>query len=783
MKKRLNAALLRFAPILLSAVYGFSLTLMYDLWDLGGADPGYVIGYTLLAAGIVGLMSVSKLSGWITLCALAAFAGVKLLGGWNPIAYVGRVIDAVKAGEAETYADQLTLALSLGLMVEAYAVLNDLKGVSLLITIALMCFVLFWFLDYKPNEKYFVLAVFALSSMYALTGRLRLSGYRAMISLALIAALLSWALVPRGVTVPALEDASRKAVKLVIDTFNLDRDELEQRRSFNIGSYGWRTRNETFGGPAYPRSDEVLKVTSDGRLYLRGSVRYTYNGRAWVDESNTEKAGKIRRYMLSGIEGLLYRGEYSQAFDLDKSSETGGFALKTASVEVLGDNLYWTVYTPNRTRSVESGLKIYYNNIGEMFASRRLEGGDYYTFEYWEYAGDSGIADAVNAAGENKDGSWPFVILLNRDVPKGVDTRVYELTEEITRGSATPYEAAIAIQDYLKQNGRYTLTPGYVPEGEDFVSWFLLNGMNGYCMYFASAMTLMARIAGLPARYVEGYLVEEGGENVVTGRDAHAWSEVYFKGFGWVTFEATPPDTGENADGSDGNGSDQSGRTPPVPDTPAPTPTPTPEPTPSPTPEDDDMDWPDEDRPDGGPENTPEPPFPEGSGTPTPDPGDSEASMGDEAHDDSTPPSYGWLLWLLLVLLLAGAGAFVTVRIKNTDPKRLENGYKTGTEKLFFWYRLSIDALKTRGMDYEQGFTPAGFAERAVQARLAPEEFVSVSECVAMAAYGRLAPVPKQIGQAESCYKEILQRVNRLGRLRLLLKRIFTRGGVSLNIP
>ena len=447
----------------------------------------------------------------------------------------------------------------------------------------------------------------------------------------------------------------------------------------------------------------------------------------------------------------------------------------------MGDNLYWAVYTPNRTKSVESGLKIYYNNIGEMFASRRLEGGDAYTFEYWEYAGENSISDAVDAAEEGKDDSWPFVILLNKDVPKGVDVRVYELTEEITKGSASPYEAVTAIQDYLIQNGRYTLTPGYVPEGEDFVSWFLLNGMNGYCMYFASAMTLMARIAGLPARYVEGYLVKDGGENVITGQDAHAWSEVYFKGFGWVTFDATPPDSGENGDESNGNNGDASGRTPPPQSTPTPTPTPTP--APSPTPEEDDTDWPDEDRPDSAPENTPDVPWPDGDDTPTPDPGDSEASGGDDTQDDRPPRSYGWLLWLLMILLLAGAGAFAAVRIRNTDPKRLENGYKTGTEKLFLWYRLSIDALKTRGMDYEQGFTPAGFAERAVQARLAPEEFISVSEYVAKAAYGKLAPVPRQIAQAENCYKQILGRVSRPGRLKLLSKRIFARGGVSLNIP
>ncbi|MBR6008489.1 MAG: transglutaminase domain-containing protein, partial [Clostridia bacterium] len=780
--KRLKTALMRFAPIVLSAVYGFSLTLMYDLWDLGGADAGYVIGYTLLAAAVLGLMSVSKLSGWITLCFLAVFAGVKLLGGWKPITYVGTVIDAVKAGEGEAYVDQLTLILSLCLMVAAYTVLNDLRGVSLLITIALMCFALFWFADFKPNETYFVLAVFALCSMYALTGRLRLTGYRAMISLALIAALLSWALVPKGVTVPALENASRKAVRLVIDTFNLDRDELEQRRSFNIGSYGWRTRNETFGGPAYPRSDEVLKVTSEGKLYLRGSIRYTYNGRAWVDESNTDKAGKIRRYMLSGIEGLLYRGEYEQAFDLDKSSEKAGFELRTASVDILGDNLYWAVYTPNRASGVESGLKVYYNNIGEMFASRRLEGGDSYAFDYWEYADEAGIADAINAAEDDKDDNWPFVILINRDVPAGVDVRVHELTEQIVRGSASPYETALAIRDYLSQNGRYTLNPGYVPEGEDFVSWFMLHGMNGYCMYYASAMTLMARIAGLPARYVEGYLVKEGGENVLTGENAHAWCEVYFKGFGWVTFDATPSDTGESGDEAGGHSSSENRTPPPSGSTPTPTPTPTPAPTPSPAPEEDDTNWPDDDRTDDPPENTPGPSWPDEDDGNTPEPENDAPSGWDETPEDTTR-SYGWLLWLLLALLAAGAAAGVTLRIRKTDPKKQESGYRTNTEKLLLWYRLSINALKIRGMDYVQGFTPAEFASSAVRANAAPEEFQAVSADVARAAYGRLAPDPKQVARAENCYYDILRKAGRLGRTRLLFKRIFSRGKVSLNIP
>lgn len=71
----------------------------------------------------------------------------------------------------------------------------------------------------------------------------------------------------------------------------------------------------------------------------------------------------------------------------------------------------------------------------------------------------------------------------------------------------------------------------------------------------------MARIAGLPARYVEGYLAvpDENGECVVTGRNAHAWAEVYFKGFGWVVFDATPPDDQQDEQESDESENAQGG--------------------------------------------------------------------------------------------------------------------------------------------------------------------------------------------------------------------------------
>ena len=111
-----------------------------------------------------------------------------------------------------------------------------------------------------------------------------------------------------------------------------------------------------------------------------------------------------------------------------------------------------------------------------------------------------------------------------------------------------PYEKAFALQSWLRRNCRYTLEVLPHPANVDFVTRFLLDTREGYCIYFASAMTVLCRMTGLPARYVEGYLAEPdaGGEALVTGRDAHAWTELFFRGFGLLTFDATPRQRSES---------------------------------------------------------------------------------------------------------------------------------------------------------------------------------------------------------------------------------------------
>lgn len=101
-----------------------------------------------------------------------------------------------------------------------------------------------------------------------------------------------------------------------------------------------------------------------------------------------------------------------------------------------------------------------------------------------------------------------------------------------------------SISDYFRNNFKYTLSPGATPEGEDFIDYFLTEQKEGYCSYFASAGVMLMRKYGVPARYVEGYVVLptqfEGDSVNVTDKAAHAWCEIYLNDIGWVPCEFTP---------------------------------------------------------------------------------------------------------------------------------------------------------------------------------------------------------------------------------------------------
>ncbi len=128
-------------------------------------------------------------------------------------------------------------------------------------------------------------------------------------------------------------------------------------------------------------------------------------------------------------------------------------------------------------------------------------------------------------------------------VPR-LDPRIKELAAQITAGSANEYDKAAKIELYLRTHYRYTLDLTG-PRSADPLAYFLFTRRAGHCEYFAAAMTVMLRDLGVPARYVGGFLPGEyndvGGDWIVRASDAHVWVEVFFPGYGWITFDPTPP--------------------------------------------------------------------------------------------------------------------------------------------------------------------------------------------------------------------------------------------------
>lgn len=125
--------------------------------------------------------------------------------------------------------------------------------------------------------------------------------------------------------------------------------------------------------------------------------------------------------------------------------------------------------------------------------------------------------------------------------------RVYTLAEKIVRDqeAATPYEAVVAIENWFQENFTYSEKADYrfAPEGP-LPAFILGDGRAGYCQMFSGSMTLMLRLLGIPARVAEGFTAGtwNSGSKIATisDKDAHAWVEVYFTGYGWVPFEPTP---------------------------------------------------------------------------------------------------------------------------------------------------------------------------------------------------------------------------------------------------
>ncbi|MBU0610831.1 MAG: transglutaminase-like domain-containing protein, partial [Armatimonadetes bacterium] len=126
-------------------------------------------------------------------------------------------------------------------------------------------------------------------------------------------------------------------------------------------------------------------------------------------------------------------------------------------------------------------------------------------------------------------------------VPGATQAALEGKVQEITGGLDNPYDKVRALQTYLQRECVYSLGAAAVPRGEDAAAYFVLHSRRGACDLFATALAVMSRLAGVPARVATGYQTGRYDRDkeafVVEGTDAHAWAEIYFPGHGWVPFD------------------------------------------------------------------------------------------------------------------------------------------------------------------------------------------------------------------------------------------------------
>lgn len=128
---------------------------------------------------------------------------------------------------------------------------------------------------------------------------------------------------------------------------------------------------------------------------------------------------------------------------------------------------------------------------------------------------------------------------------KKISERLRALVNRLTEGKNSDLEKALALRDYLRENIPYKLYSDPIPEGRECADYFIFELKTGHCEYYATALAVMARLAGLPSRVATGF--SPGNYNTLTNQfevyeyHAHAWTQIFVEDRGWLTLDATPP--------------------------------------------------------------------------------------------------------------------------------------------------------------------------------------------------------------------------------------------------
>ena len=276
----------------------------------------------------------------------------------------------------------------------------------------------------------------------------------------------------------------------------------------------------------------VMHVQVDGdtggafALKLRGVALNHFDGRNW-----SSAWGKVN-----------LRRSPDERFDLAASSPQSSARMERilryrVTMEPFLSDVFFLLATP---RSLEGNYRaVSQDSAGDVFdldAEHPVA----------RYTASSALRMPVNLHA-NSSSYPPEAVQGYLDLP-ALDPRIKPLAGQITAKASSPYEQAVALENYLRTHYGYTLQlPSTAPR--DPIANFLFVRHQGNCEYFASAMAVMLRSVGVPSRVVNGFAGGEfndlTSEYVVRASDAHSWVEAYIPGEGWMEFDPTPPGAGK----------------------------------------------------------------------------------------------------------------------------------------------------------------------------------------------------------------------------------------------
>jgi transglutaminase-like putative cysteine protease len=296
-------------------------------------------------------------------------------------------------------------------------------------------------------------------------------------------------------------------------------------------------RRMFFGGPVNLTDTPIADVDAPAGRYWRVLVFHEYTGDGWLsNDPDIILIGEDERDLA--FPELELRTEITQTITVHRDWAVGD-ALIAAAQPLRSDlplraSVSFVTHEDDMVRSEEPYFPSAPGDPSLLTSREPLAVGDSYQFL-------SSLAVADEESLIEAGTSYPdWVAPRYLQLPDAFPNRVRFLTEQLTDGLETPYEKAKAVEQYLRgiPYDEQIEGPSIIQDGVDY---FLFDAQAGYCDYYASAMTVMLRAVGVPARYVRGYSqgTKEEGQYRLLESDGHAWPEVFFPGYGWVEFEPT----------------------------------------------------------------------------------------------------------------------------------------------------------------------------------------------------------------------------------------------------